>query len=263
MFESALPADECQRAVTMCPSSDQHLYSARRTDDAMELSCERRNGSRSRGIRALALVCAGVWRTNCDTAAMQEILETELIARCRQGDQPAIAELFRRHYGASLRRARGILRQPDDAQDAVQTGFFLAFRHLGDFRGEASFKTWITRIVVNCCLLQLREARRRATWVPLEDRYGMRGTDILPSGAPTPEKSAWCGEISSALSVAVANLPQHLREAYTLFAISGLPLREVAMALGLTVSATKTRLFRARAGIRMSLKPVWSVRRAR
>jgi DNA-directed RNA polymerase specialized sigma24 family protein len=61
----------------------------------------------------------------------------------------------------------------------------------------------------------------------------------------------------------VARLPEHLREAYTLFAISGLSLREVAETLGLTISATKTRLFRARAGIRMSLEPVCALRRAR
>jgi RNA polymerase sigma-70 factor, ECF subfamily len=193
---------------------------------------------------------------------MQEILEADLIACARQGDERAIAELFRRHYGSSLRLARGILRQHDDAQDAVQTGFFLAFRRLGDFRGAASFKTWITRIVVNCCLLQLREARRKVAWVQLEDRYETPVIDTLSSPVPTPEKSAWCSEISSAFSVAVARLPKHQREVYTLFAISGMSLREVATALGLTVPATKTRLFRARAGIRMSLRPVWSVRRA-
>jgi RNA polymerase sigma-70 factor (ECF subfamily) len=208
-------------------------------------------------------LAAKVWRTNCGKRDMQEILETDLIARSKQGDQHAITELFRRHYPASLRLACGVLRHPDDAQDAVQTGFFLAFRRLEDFRGEASFKTWITRIVVNCCLLQLREARRRATWVRLEGRNGTRVMDILSSPAPTPEKSAWSGEISSAFSAAVAKLPKHLRDVYTLFAISGLSVREVATALGLTASATKTRLFRARAGIRASLKPVWAVRRAR
>jgi RNA polymerase sigma-70 factor (ECF subfamily) len=189
--------------------------------------------------------------------------EVALIAHSKQGDQLAIAELVGRHYPASLQLARGFLRHTEDAQDAVQAAYFLAFRRLEHFRGEASFKTWITRIVVNCCLLQLREARRRVTWLRLEDRNGMQGPDMLPSHAPTPEKATWCGEISSALSAAVAKLPRHLREAYTLFEISGLSLREVASTLGLSVSATKTRLFRARAGIRMSLQPVWSGGRCR
>lgn len=187
---------------------------------------------------------------------MQEIIESDLIARSKQGDQHAIAELFRCHYTPSLRLAYGILRNPEDAQDAVQAGYLLAYRNLPRFRGEGSFKTWISRIVMNSCFVQLREARRRVTCV------GMGLGEVLPSPTPTPEKSAWCRELSSAFSHAVARLPKHLREPYTLFAISGLPLREVAMALGLTLSNTKTRLFRARAGIRISLRPVWSPKRA-
>jgi RNA polymerase sigma-70 factor (ECF subfamily) len=192
---------------------------------------------------------------------MHERPEAELIDRSRDGDQDSIAELFRRHYPASLKLACGILRHNDDAQDAVQVAYFLAFRRLDNFRGDASFKTWISRIVVNCCLLQLREARRRVTWVQLEDRNGSQGPDIMPSHGLSPEKSAWCRELSSAFSSAVARLPRHLRETYMLFAVSGLSLREVAEAMGLSISATKTRLFRARAGLRMSLQPVWSGRR--
>jgi RNA polymerase sigma-70 factor (ECF subfamily) len=112
---------------------------------------------------------------------------------------------------------------------------------------------------MNSCFLQLRKARRQ---VGIQGWNVMELRDVLPSPAPTPEKSAWCRELSSAFSAAVAGLPKHLREAYTLFAISGLPLREVAMVLGLTLSATKTRLFRARAGIRTSLRPVWIGKRA-
>lgn len=183
--------------------------------------------------------------------------EGTLIALSKQGDQRAIAELVGRHYPASLQFARGFLRHTEDAQDAVQTAYFVAFRRLETFRGEASFRTWISRIVVNCCLRKMREAGRK-TWVRLEDCYGRQGQDILPSRAPTPEKSAWCREIASAFSAALAGLPTHLREAYTLFEISGLSLGEVALTLGLSLSATKTRVFRARAGIRRSLQPVWS-----
>jgi len=141
--------------------------------------------------------------------------------------------------------------------------YFLALRRLETFRGEASFKTWISRIVVNCCLLQLREARRRATWVRLDDRHGAQGMGRISSHAPNPEKVTWSREISSAFSAAVAKLPKHLRDAYTLFEISGMSLAEVASKLELSVSATKTRVFCARAGVRRSLQPVWSGRGAR
>lgn len=204
-----------------------------------------------------------VWPIDCDNLAVPETSEATLIAESKQGDQRAIAELVGRHYPASLQVARGFLRHTEDAQDAVQMAYFLALRSLETFRGEASFRTWISRIVMNCCLLQLREARRRKTWVCLDGRQGGHGADLLPSRAPTPEKTAWGHEISSAFSSAVASLPKHLRDAYTLFEISGQSLAEVASALGLSVPATKTRVFRARAGIRRSLQPVWSSRRGR
>ena len=188
---------------------------------------------------------------------MQMTLEDTLIAQSKQGDQQAIAELVGRHYPASLQFARGFLRHSEDAQDAVQMAYFMAFRQLESFRGEASFKTWIRRIVVNCCLLQMRQARRRVTWVSLDNRHGGQGLDVFPSRAPTPEKNTWCGEISSAFSAAVATLPTHLREAYMLFEVSGLSLPEVALTLGLSLSATKSKVFRARARIRRSLQPVW------
>ena len=186
--------------------------------------------------------------------------ETALIARCKRGDRSAIGELFHCHYSQSLKVATGILRREDDAQDAVQSAFLLAFRRIGSFRGESSFKTWITRIVVNCCLLQLR-ARNRATMVQFADRNGACGPDTLASQSPTPEMCAWCSEIAAAVSRAVSMLPKHLQEPYTLFTFSGCPLEEVAALLGLTVAATKTRLFRARAGMRVSLLPIWARRR--
>jgi RNA polymerase sigma-70 factor, ECF subfamily len=202
------------------------------------------------------------WRRNCNMNAVQEKPELELIAHGQMGDQAAIAELFGRHYSSSLRLARGLLRSEDESQDAVQVAYFSAFRHLHNFRGDACFKTWITRIVVNCCFMQLREARRRATWVNLED-LPARGPDVLTSSAPTPERATWHREIGSAFSDAVSKLPKHLREVYSLYSVSGLSLKEVSATLGLSVAATKTRLFRARAGMRSRLKPIWSDVRGR
>jgi RNA polymerase sigma-70 factor (ECF subfamily) len=189
---------------------------------------------------------------------MKEKPEIELIAHGRQGDQAALTELFGRHYASCLRVARGILHSNDDSQDAVQAAYLLALRHLRRFRGDACFKTWITRIVVNCCLMQLREARRRASWIQLEDLYGGQGLDVLASRSPSPETATWSREIASALSEAFASLPKKLSEAYGLYSASDLSLKEVAAELGLTLPATKTRLSRARAGMRRHLKPVWS-----
>lgn len=151
---------------------------------------------------------------------MQERNEAELIDRRRHGEEDAIAESFQRHYSGSLHLARGVLHHSDEAQDAVQAAYFLAFRRLDNFRGESSFKTWISHIVVNCCLLQLREARRRLNWMQLEPQKA----DLIASNGLTPEKAAWRREISTAFSSAVARLPEHLRKIYTIFAITGVSL---------------------------------------
>lgn len=193
---------------------------------------------------------------NCPSRRMQENLELELIADGKRGDRDAIAELFGRYYSSSLRLARGILRSEEDSQDAVQVAYASAFQHLHSFRGDACFKTWITRIVVNCCLMQLRERRRHMACVYLDDLQGGRGADTLTCPSPTPERSTWRREMTSAISQAVSRLPKAQREVYTLSA-SGLAVREIASRLGLTVPAAKTRLFRARAGVRLKLKPVW------
>jgi RNA polymerase sigma-70 factor (ECF subfamily) len=180
--------------------------------------------------------------------------EVELIAQGKQGDQTALSELFGRHYASSLRVARRILRSWDEAQDAVQTAYFSAFQHLNGFREDASFKTWISRIVVNCCLMQLRERGRRNSWVRFEDLGGGLGSESLASPAPTPEKATWYVEIGSAFTDAASKLPKHLREVYTLHSVSGLSAQEVATALGITLSAAKMRLFRANAGVRLQLQ---------
>jgi RNA polymerase sigma-70 factor (ECF subfamily) len=107
-------------------------------------------------------------------------------------------------------------------------------------------------------MLQRRGPWRRAEWAYLDQR----GIDALACQAPNPEKSAYSQEIHSAVSLAVSRLPGNLREAFTLHSVSGLSVREIAATLGLSTAAAKTRVFRARAKLRVHLQPVWSHRRA-
>jgi RNA polymerase sigma-70 factor, ECF subfamily len=189
---------------------------------------------------------------------MHEKREPELIAGCKRGNKAAGTELLGRHYASSLRLARGMLRSEEESQDAVQSAYFSALRHMRNFRGDATFKTWITRIVMNECLARLRERRRRRDWVCLDDKGQSTARNVLASAAPTPEKLTLCQEIASALSDAASILPKPLRDVFALCVFSGLSIGEAAAALGLTVGATKTRLFRAHARMRSHLQPVWS-----
>ncbi len=187
--------------------------------------------------------------------------ERDLIAACKQGNQAAIGELFERYYPSSLRVARGILRSEPESQDAVQAAYLSAFRHLDRFREDSAFKTWITRIVVNCCLMQIRERTYRLRWVHLKEIEQTAGAIVLRSPAPSPEETASSRELASAHSRALAKLPLRWREVYLLRDVSGLSLQEAANELGVTVAAAKTRLFRARARMRRLLRPAWVTRR--
>ncbi len=103
----------------------------------------------------------------------------------------------------------------------------------------------ITSIVVNQSRMRLRR-QRRATLSSLEELFQVLTPLHLTSCEPSPEESTAQGEISTAISRAIAKLPNGLRKPFTLHAVSGLPVAEVADQLGLSVSATKSRIFRAR-----------------
>lgn len=165
-----------------------------------------------------------------------------------QGD--AINELFAQHYKASLRAAFRILRSKEDSEDAVQTAYCAAFLHFNTFRAESSFRTWITRIVVNCCLVQLREHRARPQ-IPLDDVLA-----TLESHAATPEAICYRAELQAAHAKAASRLPKALHDVYVESVISGIAFPNVVHHLGLTPTAAKTRLFRARRKVEQSLQSV-------
>ena len=178
--------------------------------------------------------------------------DQELVTQSKQGDEQAMAKLIRRHYGSSLRIARSILRNESDSEDAVQTAYSRAFQHLHTFREEARFSTWITSIVVNQSRMHLRR-QRRATLLSLDETSPEQAPLYLTSREPTPEESTARYQISSAILGAVSRLPNGLRMPYMMHAVSGLPVAEVANKLGLSLSATKSRIFRARCTLQSRL----------
>jgi RNA polymerase sigma-70 factor (ECF subfamily) len=179
--------------------------------------------------------------------------ELQLITDSRNGDREAMAELFRRHYALSIRVARRIL-PGDESSDAVQSAYLSAFRNFHSFRGDSSFKTWITRIVINHCLMQISNSAHRRRFISLDDSVSGLAPVVVRNMAPTPEDLMQSREMRKTLGETTARLPRRLRETFSLCAISGLSIAETAKALGLTVPATKTRLFRARSFMKTALK---------
>lgn len=161
-----------------------------------------------------------------------------------------IDELFAQHYKALLRIAYRILHSKEDSEDAVQNAYCAAFRHFHKFRGESSFKTWITQIVVNCSLMQLRERRVRPQ-VALEEVEHR-----LTSHAFTPETLCYLQELETAHTRAAARLPRKLQEIYAPCLLADTALPTVADQLGLTAPAAKSRLLRARRKVKHALQSV-------
>src|SRR5215471_8931128 len=95
-------------------------------------------------------------------------VEASLLASARAGDAAAFASLVMPHRDRILRLTRRILRNREDAEDAVQTTFLDALRHLDGFQGRSRFSSWLTRIALNAAFMRLRSARRR-TEMSLEE----------------------------------------------------------------------------------------------
>jgi RNA polymerase sigma-70 factor, ECF subfamily len=195
-----------------------------------------------------------LWTLDCSAKAMARRPDSELIAEGRKGNTQALSELFERHYSTSIRVARRILRSDEEAFDVVQSAYLAAFEHLRSFRGDAQFKTWITRIVKNQCFMYLRRPERRYVRTDLDEIETRAAEAALAHPTPTPEDLAWRREIDSALSDAAGRLPKRLHDVYILCCNAGLPIREAAAMLGLTMPATKTRLFRAQHRMRSALR---------
>jgi RNA polymerase sigma-70 factor, ECF subfamily len=140
-----------------------------------------------------------------------------------------------------------------DAEDAVQDAFLSAWKHLGQFKGQAQMSTWLTTIVTNSSRMIVRK-RARLRLLPIdgqeEDENNVQWSEILSDCRPDPETEFRNSECEDRLQHLVSRLPLALRPVVRLRNIDGLSIRETADALGLTVSAVKSRAARARAELR-------------
>ena len=140
-----------------------------------------------------------------------------------------------------------------DAEDVVQDALVSAYKHLGQFRGEARMSTWLTTIVMNSARVHLRR-RPRQIHVSLDDHPEAENhysfLDQLADRGPSPEDAFLGSEDRAYWMLLIQKLPPKLRTAYQLCAFEGLTIREIAIILGVTQSAVKSRVFRARTALR-------------
>ncbi len=179
----------------------------------------------------------------------------ELVRRCQRGDTEAFAELMRQHQSSAFKLAMSILRDRQDSEDEVQNAFWKAFEHVNQFQYESKFSTWLTRIVVNQCLMRLRQTRR-AKFFYMDDT--VVGEEVmtfdLPDRDRTPEAQFSQLEVAQVLKHEIRRIPPLLRTVFMLRDVEELPMSDVAGALGITVAAAKSRLLRARSELRARMQ---------
>lgn len=166
------------------------------------------------------------------------------IARAVQGgDTARFAVLVRRHNQALFRACRAILGDDAEAEDAVQTAWVNAYRALAGFRGDAAFKTWVTRIAVHEASARLR---RRARLVPLEEVS-------MKTSTASPERDAFSEELGRLLERELDALPEGLRTVVVLRDLLELDTAETARALSISEEAVRVRLHRGRHALARSM----------
>jgi RNA polymerase sigma-70 factor (ECF subfamily) len=181
-----------------------------------------------------------------------------LVQRARAGDRDAFGRLVEMHQRAATRLAYRLLRDPDDADGAVQDAFIKAWGRLGDFRDECPFGAWLSRIVLNQCRDRLKGKRLvlpESCFAPSPD-----GSTPLTEAAdpgPGPEAAAAGREVGRRIAELAHALPRMQREIFALRYYDDRPLAEIAALLRVNVGTVKTHLFRAARRMRASLEALY------
>jgi RNA polymerase sigma-70 factor (ECF subfamily) len=175
----------------------------------------------------------------------------DLVAAAREGDRRAFEALVRETSADTYTLALRLMGNEEDARDVAQEAYLRAYRAIGRFRGDAQFSTWLYRITANCAATAHGRRRRH--------RHDELGDDLaLADEHPDhdPEAKADAGALRERLTGALADLPPRLRSVVVLRDVYDLPHEAIATELGISETAAKVRLHRARRRLRERLFPL-------
>jgi RNA polymerase sigma-70 factor, ECF subfamily len=190
------------------------------------------------------------------------VTDAELVALARQGDHEAFGELVTRHQTAVYRAALAAVGSPAEAEDAAQDAFVSAYRRLGSFRGDASFKTWLLTIAWNHAINRRRRLMqwlRRSAGLPSTSESGARhqcpiSAEDLVSNEPSPEQSVIDAQRRRDIAAEIRALSPKLRDALLLAQSGDYGYDEIAAMLGTAVGTIKWRVSEARRVIKLRMR---------
>jgi RNA polymerase sigma-70 factor (ECF subfamily) len=184
--------------------------------------------------------------------------EAELIRRIVAGEKELFHELIRPYERMVYLTVFSIVKNEAEAEDGAQEAVISAYRHLGSFRAEAKFSTWLTTIAINEGRKRLRKAKSAAESSideEAEEKEGDYTPAPLTDWREIPLEALERKELREALRKAVAELPAIYRQVFALRDLEELSIEETAQALGVNPGIVKVRLHRARIMLQKKLVP--------
>jgi len=193
-----------------------------------------------------------------ETATAREVPghndERSIASSIAAGDRLAFEGLMRRNNRRLYRLARATLRDRTEAEDALQDAYISAYRSIGQFRGDASLSTWLSRLVLNECLARIRRSTRRNNVIPIVSvNTPIEPSPMFASQSDLPDKELGRSQMRELLERKVDELPENFRAVFVLRSVEELSVDETAGCLSIPQETVRSRHFRAKAMLRDSL----------
>jgi len=173
--------------------------------------------------------------------------DEQLVEAAKKGDMAAFEELVARHRDKIYARAFSMMRNEEEAIDLSQEAWVKSWQRLQQFQGDSSFGTWMTRIVINLCLDQLRRRKRQRTESIEEMDEESGGVERqMPVVVANPTERLERGELRKRIDAALGQLSHEHRTVLVLHEFEEMEYKEIARTMGCSIGTVMSRLFYAR-----------------
>ncbi|MGI8924996.1 MAG: sigma-70 family RNA polymerase sigma factor [Fimbriimonadales bacterium] len=184
-----------------------------------------------------------------------DVSDARLVERAQSGDREAMDEIVARYQTRAYQFAYRLAGNADDASDLVAEAFVRVYTAIQRFRRESQFSTWLFRIITNCFLDRRKKEQRRQTQT-LDDALVVDDERVSTSvDVESPTESSERNERQRVMEDAIAKLPEYQRAMIVMFHVEMLSYEEIAHLLDTPIGTVKSRLNRARLGLRELLEP--------
>jgi len=185
-------------------------------------------------------------------AQVHDFHDGDIIAQILTGDKKAFELLMRKYNSRLYKIGMAIINEPAGVEDAMQTAYIKAYEHLSQFENKAHFNTWLTRILINECLLYLKK-KQHAAGMKEQRNIEMVQEGVESNAAKSPINLLINKELGLALENALIQLPEKYRLVFVLREMEDMSIAETRDVLGITEVNVKVRLNRAKAMLRNTL----------